>query len=144
MKKRSRKDDLFFLSPFLSVSFASFPPSTLPQPVDLSSLPWSDPYENLHIGLRGHTNAEVHTCIWSTLVMEEVRQREKDLTDHSRPIGIFSSLLIQYHDQFNLPTNSLQSLSSTNPPHFNTVIQPWPTKPNQTSRANRPSHAQSG
>lgn len=54
--------------------------------------------------------------------------------------GISPFLLIQYYDQFNPTTNSLQSLSSTNPPHTITDIPPWPTKPNQKG----PSHFQSG
>lgn len=64
MKKRGRKDDLFFLSPFLSLSLASLPPSLLPQLGDLSSSLWGI-YQTRTIGERArviewtHTDAEI-------------------------------------------------------------------------------------
>ena len=50
MKRRGHKDDLFFLSPFLSLSLAPLPPSLLPQLADLSS------------SLRGIYQTRMRTC----------------------------------------------------------------------------------
>lgn len=100
MKKRGRKDDLFFLSPFLSLSLAFLRPSILPQLGDLLSSLWGIYKTRMRTctcdWVNTRRNAVYMHSLFSTLVKKELRQRRRDLMDQNRPslyrnISIFTN-----------------------------------------------------
>lgn len=126
----------FTLSLFISCFSLCMPSATAGWFFKFTVRHLSDTYENMHEWLSEHTRMQKYTHIHMLNIFEggqELRQWGRELINQNKP-SFYRNISTQYHDQFNLTPESLQSLSSTNPPHSLQSFhrdQPNPTKPDQ-------------
>jgi len=139
MKKKSRKDDLFFLSPFRSLSLC-FSPS-------LSSFAagWFIEFTMIYFQTRMRTCMcdwlDTHKC-WKTRIhfLNTCQDRSKTVDQNRyRNICIHTNSI-----PWPMSFDHKESLSSANPPHSNSVIPPWPTKPIQQVGQTSSNHGELG
>lgn len=149
IKKRGRKDDLFFLSPFLSWSPASLPCSLCCSWVIYrirSEAFIRHIWKHARVTEWTHTDVKtLYTQTHFTIVKESLnKDREGERSKQTQYVQEYLHLYL-----FNTRTNLIWPQTAFSPrgapiAALNTLIPARPAKPNQTNSANTPNQFQSG